>query len=99
LLPLLGIHHHNKYNHYCLADDIMEPYRPFVDKVVYEQKEANADYHNLTKERKAELLAVLTHDTLITGEKSPLMVSISQTTACLAQCFKGEATTLIYPEL
>lgn len=36
LLPTLGIHHHNRYNAYCLADDIMEPYRPFVDKMVIE---------------------------------------------------------------
>lgn len=36
LLPTLGIHHHNRYNAYCLADDIMEPYRPFVDKLVLE---------------------------------------------------------------
>lgn len=36
LLPTLGIHHHNRYNAYCLADDIMEPYRPFVDKLVVE---------------------------------------------------------------
>ena len=35
LLPTLGIHHRNKYNAYCLADDIMEPYRPFVDKLVF----------------------------------------------------------------
>lgn len=36
LLPTLGIHHHNRYNAYCLADDIMEPYRPFVDRLVVE---------------------------------------------------------------
>ena len=34
MLPTLGIHHHNRYNAYCLADDIMEPYRPYVDELV-----------------------------------------------------------------
>ena len=34
LIPTLGIHHHNRYNAYCLADDIMEPYRPYVDNIV-----------------------------------------------------------------
>jgi len=99
LLPTLGIFHHNKYNHYCLADDIMEPYRPYVDKVVWEQKEQNSEYHHLTKERKAELLSVLSCDVRINDEKSPLLVAISQTTASLARCFEGEEKKIIYPEL
>jgi CRISPR-associated protein Cas1 len=99
LLPTLGIHHHNKYNHYCLADDIMEPYRPFVDKIVWEQKEKYPDYHNLTKERKAELLSVLSHDVIMNGEKSPLMVALNQTTASLVKCFSGEEKQITYPKL
>ena len=43
LLPTLGIHHHNRYNAYCLADDIMEPYRPYVDKLVVEMLEDGGD--------------------------------------------------------
>lgn len=99
LLPTLGIFHHNKYNHYCLADDIMEPYRPFVDKMVWEQKEKYSDYHNLTTERKAELLGVLSCDVLLKEEKSPLMIAISQTTASLAKCFEGEEQKILYPAL
>ena len=99
LLPTLGIFHHNKYNHYCLADDIMEPYRPYVDKMVWEQKEKYSDYHNLDKERKAELLSVLSCDVKINGEKSPLLVAVSQTTASLVKCFSGEEKQVAYPSL
>ncbi len=98
LLPTLGIFHHNKYNHYCLADDIMEPYRPFVDKAVWEQRKNIPDYHNITKERKAELLRVLESDVIMNGEKSPMLVAISQTTASVAQCFEGERKQIKYPD-
>lgn len=98
LLPTLGIFHRNKYNHYCLADDIMEPYRPFVDKAVWEQKEKYADYHNLNKERKAELLSILGSDVIMGEEKSPMAVAISQTTASLAGCFAGEQQKIVYPQ-
>jgi CRISPR-associated protein Cas1 len=47
LLPTLGIHHKNRYNAYALADDIMEPYRPFVDAVVFDLME---EYHILLEE-------------------------------------------------
>jgi CRISP-associated protein Cas1 len=97
LLPTLGIFHHNKYNHYCLADDIMEPYRPYVDKAVWEQKETIHEYHNITKERKIELLRVLDSDVVINGEKSPMLVAISQTTASVAKCFEGEEKQISYP--
>ncbi len=102
LLPTLGIHHHNKYNAYCLADDIMEPYRPFVDLLVFEQKTANDDYHNITTERKAEFLKLLASDVIIpSGQNntSPLMVALSQSTASLAKCFEGEDEKIKYPEL
>lgn len=99
LLPTLGIFHRNKYNHYCLADDIMEPYRPYVDKMVWEQKNKHADYHNITTERKAELLALLSSDVIINDEKSPLMVALSSTTASLARCFHGEESKIVYPQL
>ncbi|MBI3511300.1 MAG: type II CRISPR-associated endonuclease Cas1 [Bacteroidetes bacterium] len=99
LLPTLGIHHHSKYNHYCLADDIMEPYRPFVDKVVWKQKHNSDDYHNLNKERKSELLSVLSCDVKMNGENSPLLVALSHTTASLVKCFEGNEKQLAYPTL
>lgn len=96
LLPTLGIHHHNRYNAYCLADDIMEPYRPYVDKLVIDIiKECN-DF-SLSKEIKARLLSIPVSDVIINGKRSPLMVAATLTTASLAKCFSGEARKIIYP--
>lgn len=99
LLPTLGIYHRNKYNAYCLADDIMEPYRPFVDKVVYDIVMHHDDYENLSLELKKELLKIPTLDIYIDNERSPLMVGIQRSTASLARCFEGTQRKIIYPDL
>ena len=96
LLPTLGIHHHNRYNAYCLADDIMEPYRPFIDRLVYQLYSENK--MELSKEVKASLLSIPTIDVRISGKRSPLMIAASQTTASLYKCFSGESRKIIYPE-
>ncbi|OAV72648.1 CRISPR-associated endonuclease Cas1, subtype II/NMENI [Bacteroidales bacterium Barb6] len=98
MLPTLGIHHHNRYNAYCLADDIMEPYRPFVDELVVGIVDGGQDYTQITKELKAKLLTIPTLDVVIGGQRSPLMVAVSQTTASLYKCFKGEIRRISYPE-
>lgn len=97
LLPTLGIHHHNRYNAYCLADDIMEPYRPYVDELVYNIVRSRQDYVELTKDLKAKLLSVPVLDVTIAGKRSPLMVAVGQTTASLYKCFDGEIRKIIYP--
>jgi len=99
LLPTLGIHHKNRYNAYCLADDIMEPYRPFVDSVVYEIYQDYPDEELLLPEIKQQLLRILAMDTQFKKVKRPLMVGVSQTTASLARCFKGDIKTIEYPVL
>ena len=98
LLPTLGIHHHNRYNAYCLADDIMEPYRPYVDRIVLEIWK-QADCSELTKEIKVKLLSIPTVEVTIGGRRSPIMVAASATTASLAKCFSGEVRKIVYPEM
>jgi len=98
LLPTLGIHHRNRYNAYCLADDIMEPYRPFVDLTVVEMK-SELEEETLSKENKAELLNLLAFDVIINSKKRPLMIALTETTASLARCFAGSSNKIIYPEL
>ncbi|MCM1501105.1 MAG: type II CRISPR-associated endonuclease Cas1 [Bacteroidales bacterium] len=98
LLPTLGIHHHNRYNAYCLADDIMEPYRPYVDRLVYDIVAAGCP-EELDKETKVKLLSIPSLDVSINGRRSPLMVAASTTTASLAKCFSGEIRKIIYPEM
>ena len=99
LLPTLGIHHHNRYNAYCLADDIMEPYRPYVDRLVYNMINQGVYYTELTKELKAQLLIIPTLETNIAGKRSPLMVAVGQTTASLYKCFSGELRKIFYPKM
>ena len=98
LLPTLGIFHKNQYNAYCLADDIMEPYRPFVDKIVLNIINLNGNFLELTPSMKKELLTIPAMDVLINNEKSPLMVAVQKTTASLVKCFEGKQRKILYPE-
>ncbi len=98
LLPTMGIHHHNRYNAYCLADDIMEPYRPYVDECVILIMQEIGDCSELTKDIKAKLLQIPVIDVVIDGKRSPLMIAASQTTASLYKCFTGELRRISYPE-
>lgn len=97
LLPTLGIHHHNRYNAYCLADDIMEPYRPFVDALVGDIVKSGTDYQDLTKDIKSKLLTIPTLDVQIGELTRPLMVAVTQTTTSLYKCFSGELRRIAYP--
>ena len=105
LLPTLGIHHHNKYNAYALADDIMEPYRPYVDKIVRDlvEKYYTESWHEegfeLTTEIKAALLQIPVIDVVIDEARSPLMIAMQRTTASLFHCFAGHQRKLLYPVL
>ena len=95
LLPAIGIFHHNRSNAFPLADDVMEPYRPYVDEIVYDMAmQAKLD---LTKEAKAELINVLYADTQFSRVTRPLSVGLTLTTASLSKCFAKEQTKLSLP--
>lgn len=97
LLPVYGIHHHNRYNPYCLADDIMEPYRPFVDDLVVNIMHKMKIPETLTTELKREMLMIPVLDVIIGKKRSPLMIAASQTAASLVKCYNGECRTIAYP--
>ena len=99
LLPTLGIFHRNQYNAYCLADDIMEPYRPYVDRFVLSQDQAYLEEDELTPEIKKLLLQIPAIDVLIQDKISPLMVAVQRTTSSLVKCFEGKEKKLVYPQL
>ena len=98
LLPTLGIHHHNRYNAYCLADDIMEPYRPYVDLAVLDIMDRYSDITELTPAIKRELLELTTKNVSIDNHTSPMMVAIETTANSVMRCFTGEARKIIYPD-
>ncbi len=99
LLPTLGIHHHNRYNAYCLADDIMEPYRPYVDRLVYDIVQRKGLDLILDKSVKAELLTIPTLDVFLGRRKRPLMIATLLTASSLNKCFSGEQRKILYPEI
>lgn len=98
LLPTLGIHHHNRYNAYCLADDIMEPYRPYVDLAVIQLLRHTADTSELTPSIKRELLGITTMDVNIENHRSPMMIAVQTTANSVQRCFSGESRKIIYPD-
>lgn len=99
LLPTLGIHHHNRYNAFCLADDIMEPYRPYVDRVILEIIKEQGVVNELTKDIKKKLLSIPVLDVIINGRRSPLLIAAGLTTSSLAACYTGEQRRIAYPEI
>lgn len=99
LLPSLGIYHRNKYNAFCLADDVMEPYRPFVDRLVLEMVGDQSPPEELTTTLKSELLKIPGLDVWIDGKTSPLMIAMTRTTSSLYACFSGASRKLLYPAL
>lgn len=99
LLPTMGIHHHNRYNAYCLADDVMEPYRPYVDRLVVDLMIKYRNVEEINKDLKRELLGIPTIEVTIGGQRSPLMVAVSTTTASLAKCYTGELRKIAYPQI
>ena len=95
LFPALGIYHHNRSNAFPLADDVMEPYRPYVDEIVYDLWRHNQT--ELNKETKAKLINVTYSDTIFENLKRPLSVGLSFTTSSLAKCYAKEDKQLSYP--
>jgi CRISPR-associated protein Cas1 len=98
LLPTLGIFHRNQYNAYCLADDIMEPYRPWVDMLVFQLVRNRGHFLELTPDMKKQFLELPVMDVWIDGSISPLMTGVSKTTASLVKCFEGTDKKVIYPK-
>ena len=98
LLPTLGIHHYSRYDAYCLADDIMEPYRPFVDMKVLEMWKNGGITSDISSDQKRELLGITTMDVNISGHRSPMMLAIQTTAQSVQKCYSGEARKIIYPD-
>ena len=89
LNPSLGIHHHNRYDNFCLADDLIEPFRPWIDRCARTLLEAGTT--EIDRDAKAELLGVLTADVTTNAGTGPLTVAVERTASSLAQCFLDAA--------
>ena len=89
LLPIYGIHHHNKYNEYCLADDVMEPYRPYIDDLVITIMKENKNCDTLSKDIKSVLLTIPTMDVTINEKRSPSSLPLAQRQQALPNVSRG----------
>lgn len=96
LYPAFGVFHRNRYNAFPLADDVMEPYRPFVDDIAYHLYYDGA-VNELNSESKAKLLRVLFSDVKMGKVMRPLENALSLTTASLLRMYKGETDKLSLP--
>lgn len=97
LFAAIGVFHHNRSNAFPLADDVMEPFRPYVDEIVYNL--AMKGKLELTKEVKGELISLLYVDTVFDKVTRPLSVGLSLTTASLVKCYATEQSKLKFPKL
>jgi len=96
-IPQVGIHHHNQYNPYCLADDLMEPYRPFVDLLVLDALEEFNDIgENLSIEHRAYMLQLYQMSGCIGDKMYELPRMIAMTCESLYQAFLHDKKNLAY---
>lgn len=98
LYPAFGVFHRNRYNAFPLADDVMEPYRPFVDEIVYHLYYDGA-VCELDNQSKGKLLRVLFSDVKMGKVIRPLENALSLTTASLLRVYKGDADKLSLPKI
>jgi len=98
LYPAFGVFHKNRYNAFPLADDVMEPYRPFVDEIVYHLYFDGA-VNELDNNSKSALLRLLFADVKIGKVTRPLENALSMTTSSLMKMLKGDNDKLVLPSL
>ena len=91
--PSLGLNHHNQYNSFCLADDLMEPFRPWVDEITLNQQS-----HHLNQETKANYLQVLATDVLFKERHMPFMVALDYFVALVKQAYQDKTIQLEFPQ-
>lgn len=97
LHPSIGLHHHNRYNAYCLADDLMEPYRPYVDIITYDVVKKHGNQADMDKEIRSELLKLLTWEIKMATEKLTFQGAVQKTAQSLARIVLGETRHLALP--
>ena len=98
LHPTIGLFHTNQYNALCLADDLMEPFRPWVDYVVYQMASTNSEV-TINQQSKQALLGLMSEAVLYKKKTMPFMVALHYLMADLKRCYSNGIKTLPYPLL
>ncbi len=95
LLPAFGVHHANKLNPFCLADDVIEPFRPLIDRLVVEHRQIFTG--DVTPEHKAILTDIINHPMLHDDEQISVQHVIQSFSTSLARIFLKETQDLALP--
>jgi len=98
LHPSLGLHHHNRYNSFCLADDLMEPLRPMVDRAVWQLVQEGGPETPLGPRTKTVILEAVCARVQVQGESRTLFDAASILAASLVAVFEKKAKCLVLPE-
>jgi len=99
LHPSIGLHHHNRYNPFCLADDLMEPFRPIVDEIVFLIAQENNDDIELDRELKGRLIAGISARRFrLEGEKRQMFDTLTRVASSLLSVYQQTANKLSLPE-
>lgn len=99
LHPSIGLHHHNRYDAFCLADDLMEPFRPLVDRTVVTYCDCAGADTPLDKAAKMALVGTLMGRFTASGEERTLFDIAGRVAADLVGAFSGKRRSLVFPEL
>lgn len=98
LHPSIGIHHKNRYNSYCLADDMMEPYRPLVDLNVWQIVEDHGHDSDMDQDIRRRLIEIIKREVKVDGEKYTFQGAVQKSTQSLARVMQGYEKILSLPE-
>lgn len=99
LHPAIGMHHKSQYNPFCLADDLMEPFRPFIDLAVRQICTEQGQSAELSTENKKRIIGVLSLDVWIEKERKPMLLGLTSTTSSLVYCYAKEQRMIYYPAM
>jgi CRISPR-associated protein Cas1 len=86
LHPSLGVHHRSRSNPYCLADDLIEPWRPLVDAEVAEIVGEHGIDAPLDPHAKQRLVGLLHERLDHEGESRTTVEWINRSASSLAAC-------------
>ncbi len=98
LHPTIGLHHHNQFNAFALADDLMEPFRPLVDFTA-RQLWHGEGCEEMNAQARERLVRILSFDLLMNEERKPVSRCVQLLAQSLAASFEAGKATLAFPAL
>ncbi len=96
LHPVFSLQHTHRNNAFALADDLVELFRPSVDRAVFDLVLEGGGF--IDRPAKQKILSLLTEEIVVAGQGGPLMVQLHRIVASLVRCCEGTSRQLDLPE-